>query len=352
MRNVWFQAQIVNNLGKMVLEKDSSILGYPGETSRALDADHQNICKYDSPEDPNYIVVRNILTSVVAKILSKHQSRRRMSLARETSHNLKTILAVTEPPVTDYSFFRDQWSQGTSDWILSNSTYREWRYANHVSPSVLWVQSSPGKGKSVLASYLINTLAEEGCHCQYFFIRFGDRKKRTLSYLLRSLAYQIAQSSPEFLEQIIALGVESIQFETADSRTIWEQLFKIFFFESSAMELYYWVIDGLDEADDSKAFLRLLADVPPSSTLRVVMTSRKTVELETAFQKLKNIHESYIIDLDDHGLDIEHYVRQELTIPGSLEFKETIVQRLLQGAQNNFLVIYCFHQFSMYSNIC
>jgi hypothetical protein len=30
---------------KMVLEKDSSILGYPGDTSKALGADHHRICK-------------------------------------------------------------------------------------------------------------------------------------------------------------------------------------------------------------------------------------------------------------------------------------------------------------------
>lgn len=51
----------------MVLEKDSSVLGYPGEISKPLDADHNGVCKYESPDDPCYVTVRNVLRSLVAK---------------------------------------------------------------------------------------------------------------------------------------------------------------------------------------------------------------------------------------------------------------------------------------------
>ena len=52
----------------MVLEKDSSVLGSPGEISKPLDADHHGVCKYDSPDDPRYIAVRNVLKSLVRKL--------------------------------------------------------------------------------------------------------------------------------------------------------------------------------------------------------------------------------------------------------------------------------------------
>ena len=52
----------------MVLERDSSVLGYPGEISRALDADHHGVCKFESPQDPLYITVRNVLKSLVIKV--------------------------------------------------------------------------------------------------------------------------------------------------------------------------------------------------------------------------------------------------------------------------------------------
>ncbi len=52
---------------QMVLERDSSVLGYPGEISKALDADHHGVCKFDGPEDPLYVNVRNVLMSLVSK---------------------------------------------------------------------------------------------------------------------------------------------------------------------------------------------------------------------------------------------------------------------------------------------
>jgi len=50
----------------MVLEKDSSILGYAGEFSKSLNADHHDVCKYISRQDSNYISVRNVLKSLVS----------------------------------------------------------------------------------------------------------------------------------------------------------------------------------------------------------------------------------------------------------------------------------------------
>jgi hypothetical protein len=55
----------------MVVEKDSSVLGYPGEISKPLDADHHGVCKYSSPDDPRYITVRNVLKSLVGKMKPK-----------------------------------------------------------------------------------------------------------------------------------------------------------------------------------------------------------------------------------------------------------------------------------------
>jgi hypothetical protein len=60
----------VLTLGQMVLEKDSSMLGYPGEVSKPLDADHHGVCKFDSSTDPRYITVRNALLSVITKAVA------------------------------------------------------------------------------------------------------------------------------------------------------------------------------------------------------------------------------------------------------------------------------------------
>jgi len=55
----------------MVLDKESSILGYPGEISKSLNADHHDVCKYISPEDANYISVRNALQTLARNLRSR-----------------------------------------------------------------------------------------------------------------------------------------------------------------------------------------------------------------------------------------------------------------------------------------
>lgn len=328
-----------NDLAKMVLEKDSSVLGYPGETSKALDADHHGVCKYDSPKDPNYITVRNVLKSLVSKIIATNRSKKPPMSTRRESHDLKSLLAITELPVIDYIFFRDQWAQGTNKWILQHDSYLEWLHARESAPHLLWLSGGAATGKSVMSSFIINSLVEQGASCQYFFIRFGDQKKRTMSLLLRSIAYQIAQSVPGFLQRVTELVDEAIEFETADPRTIWERIFKSILFGMEEREPLYWIIDGLDEADDPRAVVRLLSDISSSSIpIRIFVASRKTSETTVAFQKVPKTVNVSSISIDGHLEDLRCCIRQELSISGSAEFRESIVQRILEGAQNNFLV--------------
>jgi hypothetical protein len=49
------------------VERDSSLLGYPGEISMALNADHHSVCKFESPEDASYVRVRDTLKALIAK---------------------------------------------------------------------------------------------------------------------------------------------------------------------------------------------------------------------------------------------------------------------------------------------
>jgi triacylglycerol esterase/lipase EstA (alpha/beta hydrolase family) len=63
----------------IVLQKDSSVLGYPNEISKALDADHEGICKYSSRFDPNYISVRNAIQRFIAQSRSKAEQQAQSS---------------------------------------------------------------------------------------------------------------------------------------------------------------------------------------------------------------------------------------------------------------------------------
>ena len=160
-----------------------------------------------------------------------------------------------------------------------------------------------------------------------------------MSLLLRSLAYQIARSLPCFLQRLLQLVDEAIDFETADPRTIWERIFKSILFNMEEGQPLYWIIDGLDEADDPRALIRLFSDISSSSILiRILLVGRKTSEIAAVFQKVPKVLKPSLISIEGHLEDLSCYIHQELSMYGTTEYNESIVQRVVRGAQNNFLV--------------
>ncbi|KEY74437.1 hypothetical protein S7711_04475 [Stachybotrys chartarum IBT 7711] len=324
-------------------KKDSSVLGYPEEISRALDANHKNICKYDSPNDPNYVAVRNILKSLAAKALKAHSTRSTLSQPiRKPLARLKLILALPDYPEIDYSLCRDQWLRGTGEWIFRDNTFEKWKTPSSESRhSLLWLNGGAASGKSIMASCIINSLLEEGLSCQYFFIKYEDQQKRTLSLLLRSLAYQIAQQIPEFLTRLQELYEEGMIFETADPRIIWGRAFKsiLFDLEDEQGHPLFWVIDGLDEAENPRAVVKVLSDLSFSKLpIRILFLGRKAPTLDAVFQRVPEPLSLSTISMEDHqGNDLRIYVDRELDLPGTPGLKETVAQRILDEANHSFL---------------
>lgn len=323
----------------MVLEKDSSVLGYPGETSKALDADHHGVCKYDSPQDPNYITVRNVLKSLISKIISTSRPQQPATSTRRRSGELKSTLGITELPDVDYIFFRDQWTEGTNEWIHDAKPFIAWLDTEASSHSLLWINGGSAVGKSVLCSYIINHLIERGLRCQYFFVRFGDQKKRTSSFLLRSLAYQIAQNLPEFQNKVIELASEALDIETADPKTVWNRVFLSTLFKMTGEQALYWVIDGLDEAHDCRVIVKFFSDVVRSAIpIRILLVSRTTPEIAVVLDRLSPEVRLHTLSVEGHLEDLQRHVRQSLSMSGSADLKEDIVRRILKRSQRNFLV--------------
>lgn len=323
----------------MILKKDTSTLGYPGETSKGMSADHHNVCKYDSPTDPNYISIRDVLSSIINKILSPSQNQSSPSSDQKSTHDLRSLLSITELPDGDYSFFRDQWADGTSDWLLHEKLYLKWAQPTDSTSHILWLSGGPAAGKSVLSSFVINHLVEHGHCCQYFFVRFGNQKKRNLSFLLRSLAYQLGKVDPVILEKIVSLTSEVIEFEVATVRTIWERIFKSIVFKTRSNRPIYWIIDGIDEATDPSGLIKHFSEVSVSEApIRVLLVSRKSHSIVAAIERLPKSVYLGSIDIEDHGADLSSYIRQELNLVQSVQYREEIIERLLERAQNNFLV--------------
>lgn len=63
-----YEAQASKKSNVYIVDKDSAILGYPGERVGVLYADHRNMSKYESRDSPNYRLVRNALVASIEAI--------------------------------------------------------------------------------------------------------------------------------------------------------------------------------------------------------------------------------------------------------------------------------------------
>ncbi|KAH8900374.1 hypothetical protein GQ53DRAFT_835436 [Thozetella sp. PMI_491] len=65
--NTFFEQRETSGVG-MVVERQSTRTGYPMESASGLDANHQNLVRYEGPDDYNFQVVRGTLKRMVASI--------------------------------------------------------------------------------------------------------------------------------------------------------------------------------------------------------------------------------------------------------------------------------------------
>ena len=344
----------------MILEKDSSVLGYPGEISKPLDADHHGVCKFDNPEDFRYITVRNVLKSLVGKAKPKgkpiclcyakssndvdetlHTDALQESGSGSSKLNFEQYLSVPESLDGDYNFFRDRWTSGTCKWILAHEAFTAWLDDTHCKPRVLWIHGNAASGKSVLSSFIIDYLMQLGLPCHYFFIRFLDQQKRGLNMILRCLACQLAHSTPAYADRIRMLEAAATDLRTADFRNIWQWLYKQILFHLDIKHPLYWIIDGMDEADNPGLVIKLLSELHSATIpLRVLIVSRKTHGISSAFQKLLKLVHLEVLQVEGSQDDFRSYINHEMDVAREVAYKEEVTARLLERARGNFLWIH------------
>lgn len=185
---------------------------------------------------------------------------------------------------------------------------------------------------------MIDHLVQRGLPCQYFFIRFEDKKKQKLSLILRSLAYQLAQSNPAYADNIRLLENTTSDIRASDYRNIWQWLFKQSLFHLNINYPIYWVIDGIDEAENPDSVVKILLDLRLTNIpIRVLAVSRQTYELSSSFAKLgKQIHIEAIRTEGDQE-DFLRYINQELDVAGDDSYKQEIITSILERSRGNFL---------------
>lgn len=170
---------------------------------------------------------------------------------------VEDFFASQQAPEDDLYFFRQRWMPGTCEWILSNPTFKLW-LENASNARIAWLNAPPASGKSILSAYIINHLRDLDLDCQYFFFKFADQTKQSMTTLLRSLGLQMTKVIPVYRQEIAKLSREGVTLEKKDARFIWRRIFTTLLSRIALSRPLYWVIDALDEAETPKLLLELL----------------------------------------------------------------------------------------------
>lgn len=206
----------------------------------------------------------------------------------------------------------------------------------------MWVHGRPGRGKSVLASFLTQHLRDERALVQHFFFRSGDETKRSISALLRSLAGQVAFAAPALRRSLLELARSGYKLKESDWKTMWKKMFTGLLFQIEFLPPLYWVIDGLDESGSPQHILDMLADISRSSNpIKCLVTSRWSPHLSSAYDRMKSRVSSSVLCIDHDITDIQLYTEEQLKyVSWNSSIKDEVMAKVLQQANDNFLWVY------------
>ncbi|PGH11162.1 hypothetical protein AJ80_07264 [Polytolypa hystricis UAMH7299] len=318
---------------RLIVEPEFATLGFREERQIPMNAHHRSICKFDAPSDPSYLTIRNALASTAVY-------KQEEDLWHNQRKDLKIYLGISDDPDDDLIALEDVRMPGTCEWFLRRENYLKWKDFDDDGTGIVWIRSRPAAGKSVLAGYITERLQQTNEGCSYFFFKYGDKSKSRLSACLLSLAFQMACTNTQVRSVLLEIHRADTHLDLSNERIIWRKLFVGGIFSVLTVR-HYWVIDGLDECVDYASFLNtMLAKLDTSIPLRILITSRDTVDLAKCFSTIPaaRLH-SESISIEDTLPDIKRLVEAEaksLAVDDE-DDREALVEKILRKSEGSFL---------------
>lgn len=206
----------------------------------------------------------------------------------EQLNQVAEALDTYQRPEKDLLALSERLHKGTCEWLTQHYDFVTWMNVGDAqdygpaSPSVssykqtrvFWLYGPPGSGKSVAAGHVIKHLTSFNLDCNYFF--FKNDSKTSITSLLLSLAFQMAESNFEIRQTILTMLRNGESIYTQDSAVIWNSLFLGRLLKVQFTQPLFWIIDGLDECPKKSlaSLIQKFSRIDPSVPLRIFITSR------------------------------------------------------------------------------
>lgn len=214
----------------------------------------------------------------------------------------------------------EQRREGTGIWFENRQEFIEWKNS---PKSFLWLYGKPGRGKSILASSIIEKLI---AHCRrktetavaFFYFDFADDEKRDCGNMIRSLIRQLCQPNMD-VPQALTLLYSSCNDGTTQPRL--ESLLSVLREIIQQFQEVFIVLDALDECGESEKFLEVIECVIgwEIDGAHVLLTSCQEHNIERRMNKICKEKDRVGVRGEEVQNDISIYVRSEIRTDPNLK---------------------------------
>ncbi|CAG1982701.1 unnamed protein product [Fusarium graminearum] len=207
---------------------------------------------------------------------------------------------------------------GTCSWVLSNSRIKAW-LGRATDPSVLWLQGTPGSGKSVLVSQVVKFMKTSKMLLVYHFCSHRYASSREYEQILRSIILQLLRKFDELIAHVYEDCILAKRSPTIQS--LEKLLYSLFSIASKGprQSEYIWIIiDGLNECDPrtQSSVANLINQITNrlsgsgDTVCKFLVSSRKTTHIVNRLRMRQTV--SLTEERDNVKLAIRQYVSQRL----------------------------------------
>jgi hypothetical protein len=177
----FYETQNMNFWSSLVVDPESAVLGYREE--KPMTADHRSICKFETPQDYNYTLLRNTVAPIVRNITPTAPTLTPKN-TRDRPKDLKEYLDVPDNLEEEHLCAREARMSGSCQWLLTKLSYLRWREGDSENDRTLWIKGKLAAGKSALATYIADHILETFSGCSTFFFNHGDKSTSSLGRCL------------------------------------------------------------------------------------------------------------------------------------------------------------------------
>lgn len=330
---------IPKKIANFVTEESATLVGID---KMGLASNHRNLVKFDSPKDPRFQMVRDILRRIIhgSQLVAKARFNATRNVDKETLRDVKKALAGSDVQYTRRALNR---KQAVSSWLVVEQEYLDWvsdDLLDRRRVDAMWIRGQVGRGKTSNVLAVLNDLeaklsnprvGRQPLLLAYFFCE-EIAERSTAEDILKSFLRQLVEQQETLAthaKQFVAKKKPEDESKEASSKessrsvlqltveNMWQSIQDMLYDEFAGSGAYFIISNIHILPQDSPSTQKLLEFIRTDLTnsaasnsskipVRWLLSSRKTDKLTATFEK----QTVRLVDLEDEKY--ESQVQKEL----------------------------------------